>query len=200
MTRNTLLLLRHGSVGRQWEGRYIGSTDLGLSEEGSAQLRGVGARLRDWAPVGRCYCSPMPRTRQTAAALSSSLSGPPEIVDDLREVDFGRWEGKSFAEISASDPELVSRWAELAPGFAFPDGESVSGFLVRVWKFADRVAGEPGTTLVVTHGGVVRAMLCRLLGLDHKHALAFDIAPGSLCVVKVVDRIGVLTELVPARS
>ena len=200
MTRNTLLLLRHGSVGRQWEGRYIGSTDLGLSEEGAAQLRSVGARLRDRMPIGRCYCSPMLRTRQTAAALSLVLAGPPEIVDDLREVDFGRWEGKNFSEIAESDPELVARWAELAPGFAFPDGESVSGFLVRVWKLADRIAAEPGTTLVVTHGGVVRAVLCRLLGLDQKHALAFDISPGSLSVVKVTDGIGVLTELVPGKG
>lgn len=199
MTSNTLLLLRHGSIGRQWEGRYIGSTDLGLSEEGSAQLRDVAMRLRDWAPLSRCYCSPMLRTRQTAAAVSPALAAPPRIVDDLREIDFGRWEGRNFAEISAGDPELVSRWADLTPGFAFPEGESVSGFLVRVWALTDRIASEPGTTLIVTHGGVVRAMLCRLLGLDQKHALAFAISPGSLSVVRVADGMGVLTELVPGK-
>jgi broad specificity phosphatase PhoE len=199
MSGNTLLLLRHGCVGWKWEGRYIGSTDLALSEEGAAQLRAVAARLREWAPVARCYCSPLLRARQTAAALSPALAAPPEILEDIREVDFGRWEGRNFLEISAGDHGLVTQWAELTPGFAFPEGEALAAFAARVERFCDRVLALKGTTLVVTHGGVVRAMLCHLLGLDAKNALAFAIAPGTLCVVKVSGGMGVLTELAAPR-
>ena len=48
-------------------------------------------RLRSWAPLSRCYCSPMLRARQTAAALSPALAAPPHILNDLREIDFGRF-------------------------------------------------------------------------------------------------------------
>ncbi len=197
MSDSTLLLLRHGCVGWKWEGRYVGSTDLALSEEGVAQLAAVAPRLRRWAPIARCYCSPRLRARQSAAAISSVLDAPPVIADDVREVDFGLWEGKSFMEISQSDPARVEDWARLAPDFAFPGGEALADFQRRVERFTARVASERGTTLVVTHGGVVRAMLCRLLGLEPRHALAFAVAPGTLCAVKTADGLGVLAELVP---
>ena len=85
----------------------------------------------------------MQRCRQTAAAVAPEL--PPQIDPDLREIDFGQWEKRTFQEAAAADPSLVDRWADFDPDFAFPGGESVGGFLSRVQAAADRlVEAEDG--------------------------------------------------------
>ena len=110
---------------------------------------------------------PAPRAAQTAEILRSATGCAPETDPDLREIDFGRWEGKMFSEIRDSSPEDVERWARFAPDFAFPGGESMRDFLDRVGRAADRLAAdEAETVLAVTHGGVIKIMLCHLLGLE----------------------------------
>ena len=120
-----------------------------------------------------------------------------EADADLREIDFGRWEGKTFSEIRDSSPEEVERWARFAPDFAFPGGESLRDFLDRVRRAADRLAAdEAETVLAVTHGGVIKAMLCRLLGLEPSRYVVFEIAPASLTVVRLFEGKGVLSEMI----
>jgi broad specificity phosphatase PhoE len=119
------------------------------------------------------------------------------VDPDLREIDFGRWEGKTFSEIRDSSPAEIARWARFAPDFAFPGGESLRDFLGRVRRAADRLAAdEAETVLAVTHGGVIKAMLCHLLGLDSRRYVAFEIAPASLTVVRLFEGKGVLSEMI----
>jgi alpha-ribazole phosphatase len=188
-----LLLLRHAQLGAEYLGRFVGSSDPGLDAIGQAQARAVSGRLARLAP-NRCYCSPMQRCRQTAAALAGQR--PIQIDDDLREIDFGRWEGGRFEEIRARDPELVGDWAELRPDFAFPEGERLADFLGRVRAAADRLAhDEAETVLAVTHGGVIRAMICHLLGLEPRHYVLFNVGYASLAVIDLFDGGGVLSGL-----
>jgi len=92
-------------------------------------VRALAGRVMRWAPQA-CYCSPMQRCRQTAAAMVPDL--PLRLDPDLREIDFGQWETRTFAEAVAHDPSLVDRWAAFAADFAFPGGEAVGEFLRRV--------------------------------------------------------------------
>lgn len=190
-----LVLVRHGYVGAHYSGRFLGSTDVPLAGEGLMQASSLAARAKTVVPA-KCFCSPMLRARETAYAMLKSLGSNYEIDPDLREVCFGRWERMTFEEISASDPENVSKWAEYSTDFSFPEGESAQSFATRVREFAQRAAAEPSrTVLAVTHGGVIRALICHFLGLDPRNYLLFDVKPASISRIAIHDGKGVLTRL-----
>jgi broad specificity phosphatase PhoE len=104
------------------------------------------------------------------------------LVDaDLLEIDFGAWEGLSFEEIHVQFPELVSEWALNRMDFIFPDGECLDAFWKRVCRAGDRLAATPGKRIaVVTHGGVIRYLLCYFLGLAPERHRLFQIDLGSI--------------------
>ena len=189
-----LILIRHGDLGDRCRGRYIGRTDASLSAEGRRQaeaLAGPVARLNG----ARFLASPLRRTRETAE-IALGAHGRFEIVENLREIDFGRWEGMSFAEIAAADPAAVDRWAALDDAFAFPEGEGIKAFRERIGAAAERIAADPaGTVVVFAHGGVIRFLICHFLGLPDRHHLLFDIRPASLSEIRIDGGCGVLTRL-----
>jgi broad specificity phosphatase PhoE len=188
-----LLLVRHGRLGADYLGRLIGATDPPLDPEGERQGKTLAERLARWAPQA-CFCSPMQRCRQMAALVAPEL--PPQVDANLREIDFGRWENRTFAEAAAEDHSLVDRWAQMSPQFGFPGGETVADFLRRVRTAAERLIGaEAQTVLAVTHGGVIRTMICQLLGLEPHRYLAFDVPYAAMAVIDLFDGKGVLAAL-----
>lgn len=191
-----LLLVRHASTGPAYAGRFIGASDIPLAESGPTEVARLAGMVAPCAPA-LTFCSPLRRARQTVELLAGHTEiGAVQADQDLREIDFGRWEKLSFAEIAAGDPELVKRWAAWAPDFAFPDGEAVAGFLARTGAAAARLAARPEERLlVVAHGGVVRALLCHLLKLEPRHYLLFDVKPARLATIDLFPEGGVLTGL-----
>ncbi len=190
-----LYLIRHGATTMQGDGRYCGSTDVALSPDGAAQARHLQPLLATLAP-GRCYVSPLQRARQTASAATAGLGVCMSSLDDLREVDFGDWEGLTFAEIQARDPEAVAGWAALAPEFRFPGGDSVQDFVDRIARALLVLAADPAERVIaVTHGGVIRAMICQALRLPVDAYLKFGIEPGTVTVLELFEEGAVLRGL-----
>jgi alpha-ribazole phosphatase len=190
-----LVLVRHGYVGERYDGRFVGSSDLPLAERGLAQVATLASPARAFDSA-KFLCSPMLRARETADAMLKPIGLTYEVVPDLREIDFGQWECKTFDEISASDPADVDKWAEYASDFAFPGGESISGFNARVRECGERISNEPIETVVaVAHGGVIRGLICHFLGLDLRNYLLFDVKPASISKIAIHDGKGVLTQL-----
>ena len=191
----TLLLVRHGAIAPEYAGRYIGSTDLPLGSPGLVQVQGMCAPIAARRP-GECFCSPLVRAYQTAEPIAHAAGIPVQFDADLREVDFGRWEAKTFPEISAEDPLAVDHWAELADDFCFPQGEGIADFLSRTHRAADRLASRAAdVVLAVTHGGVIRSMICHLLGLEAKHYILFNVRCGACVTIDLYDGKGVLAGL-----
>ena len=192
-----LLLVRHCETAPEYYGKFVGSSDVDLGPAASEQA----ARLAEVITAGHnpelVFCSPMGRARKTLELMGQpGLTGKMMVEPDLREIDFGRWEGKSFEEISESDSELVRRWSAWSPEFIFPEGEAVGDFLKRVHRMADRLAAlEKDTVLVVAHGGVIRAMICHILRMPPENYLLFDIKPAHLTTLDVFPEGGVLTGL-----
>ena len=173
-------------------GRFFGATDLPLSEEGRKQARAVATHIKQTKP-GVCYCSPLERTLETARIVAPRVETKAE--PDLREVDFGEWEGKTFEEISKSSPEHVKRWTEF-DGFGFPGGEDIGGFVGRIQRAVKRMAAEQAeVVLAVTHGGVIRMIICELLGLSPRNYLIFNVGPASLTTIDLFGDRGVLSGL-----
>ena len=188
-----LLLVRHGRIEAGHQGQFIGATDAALDAQGESQVRSLAARVRRFGPE-ICYCSPLQRCRQTAAALVPDLST--RFEDRLREIDFGEWERRTFEDIARDHPAQVAQWAAFAPAFTFPGGENLAHFVQRVRGAAEYLRHtDARTVLAITHGGVIRLMLCHLLGLDLRKYVVFDVGYASLAVIDVFEDGGVLTAL-----
>ncbi|HHB77037.1 MAG TPA: hypothetical protein ENK84_10940 [Desulfobulbus sp.] len=190
-----LHFIRHGRTTAPG-GALLGTTEVPLSQEGRRQCTRLGRRLPKGLP---CLCSPMLRTTETQEELMKQGVVSGVVFDDrLREIDFGRWEMKTFAELEQEGAD-ISSWLEYHH-FCFPGGESIAGFVGRLQALADdwqRQVHEDkdGQLLIVTHGGVIKTMLCLLLGLDHNNYLLFDVGYGSWTTVALHAQGGVLTGL-----
>ena len=189
MLEKELYLLRHGDTGLQ--GRYVGSTDAPLTKMGIDQVRKTGGVLQGKG-IEKIVCSPMLRCRQTLEQLS--LQCTCQFDDLLREIDFGRWEGKNFAEIAQIDKDLVASWVSEPDTFSFPGGESLIAFQKRVATFKAQLENMvEDTVLIIAHGGTIRHLLCLLLGLESDKYLLFDVKPGCFCSIRFFAEGGMLT-------
>lgn len=186
-----LYLLRHGRV--DTKGRYIGSTDLPLLPEGREDLAAIAPFLRR-QNFDTLLCSPLLRCRQSLEILN--LAVRTAICDELREVDFGEWEGLTFAEIVHRDALLVEQWAALSEDFSFPKGEGIGAFLRRIKEVRRMITEQSAERiLIISHGGVIRQLICSFLGLGPDKHLAFEIQPGLCSVIDLHTEGGVLVGL-----
>jgi broad specificity phosphatase PhoE len=196
-TIGKVILIRHGAIEKALQGRYVGSSDVPLSAVGERQAATLAKTLaRRWPAA--CFCSPLERARRTAELALPRMSAT--IEPELREIDFGQWERLAFEEIARRDPEAVGRWSRLEPSFRFPGGEAIGDF----WKRAGRVAEAVGRAslraggplVIVTHGGVIRALICHWLGFSASNCLLLEVGCASISIVRLNESgRGVLTLL-----
>lgn len=162
----TLFLVRHGETTWHAENRYAGSTDVALTELGMAQAE----RLARWAevqPIDAVYASDLSRAVITATPSATALGLPITMDPALREVDFGRGEGLTSAEMRASFPDETARFVEHPGTSPLPEGESGVDAAERAWGALERIVAQHpgGTVLVVMHATLMRLILCRALGI-----------------------------------
>lgn len=193
-------LIRHGEIDGNAAGRFLGSTDLPLTARGEQQVRRLARLLpaRLLAPGASTWCvaSPMQRAQQTAQAVAGPSGLPFSIDPDLREMDFGAWEGLTAEEIAERFPGGLDQWASPAEDTAFPEGESLRRFERRVARARGRIVeSEAEAVLVFTHGGVVRALACGLMGLGRECFWFFKVEPASVIRIDVFEQGAVLAEL-----
>jgi broad specificity phosphatase PhoE len=188
-----LYLLRHGPAAIP-PGCLLGSTDAPLSGAGLERLNSLLPHLQ---AAEYWYCSPQLRARQTLAHLRGQgcLIENPVYDNRLREIDFGRWEMKTFTEIAAADPARVEAWQQKYTDFVFPEGEAVADFVGRTEEMLKAFSGLCGNVAAVTHGGVIRTMICSALGLPVRNYLLFDVQPASLTILELFSGGGVLRGL-----
>jgi probable phosphoglycerate mutase len=160
-----LWLVRHGHTGWNAAGRYLGTSDLDLDEVGLQQA----LQLARWAAemrVDAIVTSPARRAWRTASSVGTHLRIEPRMEDRLRELDFGMAEGRTLAEVGQQDPQVVARF-ELDPvKHHLPGGEHPRNAVCRMRAVvADVLKMEAARPLVVTHGTVLRLLLCNILGV-----------------------------------
>lgn len=148
-----LLLIRHGMTQGNLEKRYIGRTDEPLCAEGRTVL------LKQTAvPCSRVFASPMKRCLETAEILYPGQE--PVICQDLRERDFGAYEGKNYKELSKD--ARYQAWIDSNGTLPFPEGEDQAAFEARscgaFWELVDSCREEEVLAFLV-HGGTIMALL-----------------------------------------
>lgn len=185
-----ILLGRHGETQWNVEGRYQGKTfDIPLSEAGRAQALALGRRLRGLA-IHRAVASPLLRARQTAELALGDRAAMLTFDPRLVELSHGDWEGRLAAEIQAEQPDLRRAWRETPHLVRLPGGESFQDVEARAWPAFQEAcadAGELDVVLIVTHDGVNRALLARILGLDLSGVWAFRQAATCLNLLEGKD-------------
>lgn len=180
-----LFLIRHGSASAT-EGRCIGHTDVPLSELGREQCRRLAAA---WSPPRgtRVWCSDLSRASESAALLSAAwgtLVTTTVVEPGLRECSFGEWEGRSWAELEASDGIRLAAWMSDWTSAAPPDGESLPALSARAMEMLRRIVDSDATThVVVAHAGLLRAMLCHVTGAPPGGAFAWSMPHAHVSAV-----------------
>jgi len=161
-----ILLVRHGLTDWNYTHRFQGRTDVPLNEAGLLQAEKTARRIESW-PVDAVYSSPLTRARQTADIVTARLNKPTTIIDDLIEVCFGSWEGLYFKEKMEKKDETLMKW--LADPFfnAPPGAEEWDSIKLRAERAVNSVLdSEHKHIVIVSHGGIIRALLVMFLGLD----------------------------------
>lgn len=155
-----LSLYRHGRTRANEEGIYIGSTDYPLTDEGAAELSGKTDRY-EYPRVQRVYSSPLSRCRETAEILFPETEL--YIAEDLRELNFGIFEGKTAAELVGR--EDYRAWLKGgAPDVRPPEGESAEELCIRSYRALNRILldmmeNDFQHCAAITHSGVISNML-----------------------------------------
>ncbi len=183
---STFLLIRHAdtdAVGRFIAGRGPG---VPLNANGRVQLGRLVQRVSALAPTA-LYCSPLERTRETAAPLAAALALELHMTAELNEIDFGEWTGRTFAELEP-DP-LWRRYNLYRSVTRIPGGEVMSEVQDRAVAFVQmlRERHENEVVALVTHGDVIRATLAYYLGLAMDMFLRVEIDPASITAIRLDD-------------
>ncbi|MEW5787512.1 MAG: histidine phosphatase family protein [Pseudomonadota bacterium] len=184
--RVTILdFLRHGEpVGGK---RYRGQTDDPLSDKGWTQMLAATAGERPWQAI---VTSPLARCRAFAERLAAEARLPLGVEPGLMEVGFGAWEGLTGAEINRHGPDTVFDFKR-DPLAGRPLGaESLETFSLRVASAYEGIlAAHAGKqVLVVAHAGVIRMVVCHVLGLAPERAYRINVGSAAMARVKVEQR------------
>ena len=149
-----VVLVRHGETEGESSIRFHGANDVPLSDEGRDQARAAARTIGD-IDFDVHLASSLSRASESARIIRPDRTI--ELDGDLREIDFGRWEGLTREEIRARDPELEAAWTRDSWGFDFPDGEQRADFRQRVDRALARAFNrDAASLLLVAHKGVVR--------------------------------------------
>ncbi|RKE18865.1 bifunctional RNase H/acid phosphatase [Streptomyces sp. TLI_171] len=187
-TPTTLVLLRHGETPLTPLKRFSGSTgsDPGLSEKGVWQAERAADSLAARGTVQAVVSSPMLRTRQTAEAVARRLGLEVRIEEGLRELDFGAWEGLTYAEVMERHPEDLNAWLGSAKAKPTGSSESLTGLALRVGQARDKIlARYPGkTVLVVSHVSPIKTLVRLALGAPPDAVHRMELSAASVCAVQ----------------
>ena len=171
-------LIRHTAVAVP-AGTCYGQTDVALADSWAHDIEQVRAKLPTLAGHSQVYSSPLRRCRRLAEHIS-----PEFIVDDrLQELNFGRWEGLNWDAIPAAE---MQAWSNDYGHNRVPGGESYADLLQRSGAFWTELQTQRvDTALVITHGGVILALLAHLLELAPSQIFRLKVDYGSVSAVRL---------------
>jgi len=183
--RGTAILMRHGETRWNREGRVMGRNPVELSENGRAQVEAAVVLARSLQP-DLIVTSPLVRARQTAEIIAAGL-GAIEIREDpaIAEVAYGRWEGMTYHELINDSHYAVYR--ESPVDYPTPGGETIPHVQARgVAAIHRAVEAKPECRILfVSHGDIIRTVLCYFLGLELKFFHRVRIDNGALSGVQI---------------
>ncbi|WP_030774322.1 bifunctional RNase H/acid phosphatase [Streptomyces sp. NRRL F-2664] len=183
----TFVLLRHGETALTPQKRFSGSggSDPELSPAGRRQAAAVAEALAARGTVQAVVSSPLLRCRETAQAVADRLGLGVTVEQGLREVDFGAWEGLTFAEVRDRFPDDLQAWLDSPKAAPTGGGESFAAATRRIAATRDRLLAEHAgrTVLLVTHVTPVKILVRLALGAPPESLFRMELSAASLSAV-----------------
>lgn len=166
--------VRHAQTAWNGEHRIQGRSDLPLSPLGKEQAQRLARRFASHHLRG-IFTSGLLRSRQTAESIASGNGHgvQPVVEPDLAEMHLGAWEGLTPEEVDAQFHNAYGQWRSAPSSVIIPGAEPVEGFRARVRQALEKILGGAGEGeyVVVSHGGVIAALLADLVGADYDAVL-----------------------------
>jgi phosphoserine phosphatase len=165
-----LIIARHGETAWNTADIFRGRVNIGLSEAGLKQAEQLGEYL-SLKKIQAVFCSPLPRALQTAEAVARHYQIKPQPLEELTDLDFGAWEGKSRQEVMTKNKEIYEQWLDRPDLAQIPGAESLEAATKRSLSALDRIKArnQDATVAIITHRVITKIMICALLGLDNSH-------------------------------
>ena len=183
-----IILARHGQT--EWNAQQIfrGSADISLDGTGIRQAQALAERLANYK-IRNIYTSPLVRALKTAQIVGERVGVEPVAVNELIELDCGRWQGMPLTKVKIDFPGMYEKWCEIPQSFVFPDGEDLSIVRARVEPFLRRVVDEyaQGDVLIVSHRIINKVILCSLLRQENSCFGKFKQDVGAFHVIDFVE-------------
>ena len=191
---NRLILIRHGEPVESAHGRCYGKLDVGLSDDGRRQITDTAAFVGEYE-FTQIYASP--RRRAVESAKIIQRSGQVFISENLAEIDFGDFEGKTYTELETEFPEIFRKWMETPTEVEFPNGESFARMRKRVLRETENILrkhkGE--TVVLVSHGGVNRVILAHFLKMQNADIFRLEQSYACFNVIDFYDDFPLIKKL-----
>jgi len=163
----TILLVRPGTTDFDEEDRIVGTLDIPLNVRGQAEMAELARELRD-QPIDMIYSAADESARQSAQALGEQLDVKVKVLNDLRNLDFGLWQGLPVEEVRRKHKKLFKHWQETPCAICPPAGETVEDVALRVKKSLKPVLKrvQRGVVAVVAPEPLRQVIRCHLTDQD----------------------------------
>lgn len=180
-----IFLIRHGQTDINLKGRYQGLVDVDLNEAGILQAELTGKRISEYN-IKYIYSSELKRAVQTSEIIKKYVNVNEVIIKhELREIEMGQWEDKTWKEIKEGNNEYFKNWSMHLRDLPYPGGESGKDVINRSFKIIDEIIHKNiDSAVIVSHGGVIKVLLSYFLGLPQEKRFNMEIKNCSVSLVK----------------
>ena len=189
------ILVRHGETEANISGIFSGWTDFPLTEKGNKDILATAETLKRYKEVDLIYSSPLNRTLTTANVISSVLKKDIQIVENLKEMNFGIFDGKKNKYIQENYPTEWELWLKDYVNYRIPEGENLLDVLGRIKDFIDKLIEKDKDSIIVTHGGIIQVMITYLLDLSLDKIWHFQCPPAGYVEIEYIDKFGYIRRL-----
>ena len=176
-----IYLLRHGKLPDFYSGKFIGQADIPLSPEGIKQANKWAAFFsKQGIKFNFVFSSDLSRCTKTAEIIAPYTKI--DFLPALREINLGEWDGKERRKIISAYP---AEWEKRGddPAYTPPGGESFASFYSRVAPAIDEILMIKGDKLIVTHAGVIRCVICRIMDAPLTKLLSLEVEYAGLTTI-----------------
>lgn len=182
-----LYLMRHGAIEATEEKRFVGQIDPPLSPDGQKQAERQGRHLRG-ITFSKVWCSDLKRAYETTAIVCRDRGLTLQPTPELREINLGQWDGMTMSQIRELFPDLWLARGENIGHFRPPGAESFADLQQRAVPFIRHIAAQSaGNTLIVTHAGVIRVLLCQMLQMPLSHLCRIHLDYAGLTLIQDIN-------------
>ncbi|GMQ58226.1 alpha-ribazole phosphatase [Vallitalea sediminicola] len=188
------IFIRHGETQANVEQLIYGVTHSEFTENGLNQIN----KILDYVnpqQVDYFYSSPLERTKIIAEKIEERIGKKAEFANEIGEMNYGVFEGLTSKIALEKYPDEYNSFMNDYKNYIIPEGENVLDFDKRVINFLDRIKNTEGTSIIVTHGGVIRTAIMYLLDLDSEDRWHFKILPGMIIEIEYKNDYGVLVQM-----